>query len=104
MSKHKGYTEIAPPEVYGGVPNIYNKAYAKGELRIWITRDLYKGNELRWHLSISCRDRYPVWDEIRDARYALIPDDCTMAMMLPPKREYVNVHKNCFHLHEIIQN
>lgn len=54
-----------------------------------------------WHLSISHPTRYPVWDEIRDARYDLLPDACTMAMLLPPKGEYVNLHPNCFHLHEI---
>ena len=54
-----------------------------------------------WHLSISHPSRYPTWDEIRDARYDLLPDGCTMAMLLPPKGEYVNLHRNCFHLHEI---
>lgn len=55
----------------------------------------------KWHLSISRPDKYPDWDDIRDARYALLPDNITMAMLLPPTAEYVNFHKNCFHLHEI---
>ncbi|MBC7340853.1 MAG: hypothetical protein H5U02_00100 [Clostridia bacterium] len=54
-----------------------------------------------WHLSISHPDRYPTWDEIKEARYLLVPDNVTMAMLLPPKTEYVNVHKNCFHLWQI---
>ena len=54
-----------------------------------------------WHLSISHPDRYPTWDEIADARYALIPDDVTMAMLLPPSGEYVNAHEHCFHLWQI---
>lgn len=54
-----------------------------------------------WHLSISHPSRYPTWDEIRDARYELLPNDCTMAMLLPPKEQYVNLHPNCFHLHEV---
>lgn len=45
--------------------------------------------------------RYPTWDEIRDARYDLLPDDLTMAMLLPPKAEYVNLHPTTFHLMEI---
>lgn len=102
MSKHHGYTEIAPPLVLGG-DYIYNKAFAKGDLRIWITRDRYKSGEVRWHMSISTATRYPVWDEIRDARYALMPNNITMAMMLPPQQEYVNLHPNCFHLHEIVE-
>lgn len=78
------------------------KAYEKDDLRIIVTRDVLSTHELRWHMSISCVRRYPVWDEIRDARYALLPDNVTMAMLLPPKSQYVNLHPNCFHLHEII--
>lgn len=59
------------------------------------------GGAMRWHLSISHHGRYPHWDEIKQARYELIPDDAMMAMLLPPKEQYVNVHQRCFHLHEI---
>lgn len=55
----------------------------------------------RWHLSIAHQTRYPTWDEIRSARYQLLPGEVTMAMLLPPKDQYVNLHNNCFHLHEI---
>lgn len=53
-----------------------------------------------WHLSISHPWRYPTWDEIRAARYALVPDEARMTMDLPPSSEFVNVHPNCFHLYE----
>lgn len=55
----------------------------------------------RWHVSIAHPTRYPTWDEIKAARYELVPHSVTMAMILPPPDEYVNTHKNCFHLHEI---
>lgn len=55
----------------------------------------------RWHLSISHKERYPTWDEIREARYNFVPDAVTMAMILPPRSEYVNLHDHCFHLHQI---
>jgi hypothetical protein len=102
----KGYTEIPAPVVHGWTDYVYNKAYRKGDLNIWLTRDVYKDSQLRWHMSISTRTRYPVWDEIRDAWYALKPSECanvTMGLLLPPESEYVNVHPNCFHLHEIIE-
>lgn len=54
-----------------------------------------------WHMSISHPSRYPTFDEIRDARYKYVPDEVTMAMLFPPKAEYVNVHPNCFHLWQI---
>lgn len=101
LMSSKKYIEIPAPEVHGGIPTVYNKAFTKDGCNIWVTRDVYEAGFVRWHLSISRRDRYPSWDEIRDARYALLPDDITMAMLLPPKAEYVNLHKNCFHLHEL---
>jgi len=54
-----------------------------------------------WHLSISHPDRYPTWDEVADARYELVPDQVTMAMLLPPKADYLNLHQHCFHLWQI---
>lgn len=54
-----------------------------------------------WHLSVSRPDRLPTWEEIRDARYALVPDEATMALLLPPRSEYVNLHEFCMQLYEI---
>jgi hypothetical protein len=53
-----------------------------------------------WHLSISHEWRYPSWEEIKSARYELVPDAVRMTMDLPPSSEFVNVHENCFHLYE----
>ena len=62
------------------------------------------------HLSISHRrdsksgpvpGRNPRWEEIKDARYRFCPDEVTMAMLLPPKEEYVNFHPTTFHLWEL---
>lgn len=54
-----------------------------------------------WHLSISHLDRYPTWDEIAEARYDLIPNEVTMALLLPPQEKYLNIHSNCFHLWQV---
>ena len=73
------------------------KSYHMGDLSILVAFDATQG----WHVSISHPKRYPVWDEIKHVRYELLPDKITMAMLLPPKDEYVNVHPNCFHLHQV---
>ena len=73
------------------------ETYKNGALQVIVTKD---PPDDRWHLSISHPHRYPTWEEIKRARYDLLPDAVTMAMLLPPKSEYVNVHSNCFHLHE----
>lgn len=78
-------------------PMPYCRAFMWGYCRVFVGIEPTIG----WHLSISCANRYPTWDEIKAARYDLIPNDVTMAMMLPPKDDYVNLHKNCFHLHQI---
>jgi hypothetical protein len=54
-----------------------------------------------WHLSVSHPDRYPTWDEIADVRYELVPDEVTMALLLPPRGEYVNLHPTTMHLWQI---
>jgi hypothetical protein len=51
------------------------------------------------HLSISCPDRDPSWEEIAAARYALLPRLKDCVMLLPPEDDYVNVHEHCFHVH-----
>ena len=56
---------------------------------------------IRWHLSISHNRRNPTWEEIRDVRYSLIPDNVMVAMFLPPAEQYVNAHPFCFHLYEV---
>ena len=70
--------------------------FKEGDLVIMVSID-----DGMWHLSISHKYRYPTFDEIRDARYKYIPDEITMAMIYPPKAEYVNVCSTYFHLWEI---
>jgi hypothetical protein len=50
------------------------------------------------HASISHPKRYPNWDEILDARYTFFTETDEVVQVLPKKDEYVNLHKNCFHL------
>lgn len=66
------------------------------------------GREPRgWHMSVSFTPatgrelRLPTWDELKDARYRFIPDRATMAALLPPRAEWVDVHPTCLHLWEI---
>lgn len=72
------------------------RCYECGDLRVLTS---YEQN--RWHLSISHPHRNPRWKEIKEARYDLLPDDTTMAQLLPPKAQYVNLHPHTFHLWEI---
>lgn len=78
------------------------KAYSFDGCRVIVAREpIGTALGLEWHLSISREDRYPSWDEIAHARYALLPDSITFGMILPPRGEYVNAHDYTFHLHEL---
>lgn len=63
------------------------------------TLDRTQHGELH-HLSVSKQFQYPSWDEIHQAKEEIIGDIDVM-MVLPKRRDYVNVQKNCFHLWEM---
>lgn len=80
------------------------KVYGMGTCTLILSRDQAGiAGEWLWHLSISCPDRHPTWDEIKTARYRLLPSDLCFGMLLPPPEFYVNVEAqdHVFHLWEI---
>jgi hypothetical protein len=56
----------------------------------------------RWgpllHISMSYPTHDPTWEEIKAMREIFFPPDMDVAMMLPRRGFYVNVHPHCFHL------
>jgi hypothetical protein len=73
-----------------------SRAFEMGGCRVIVSQQ-----RAGWHLSVSHPTRLPTWEEMRDARYALVPDAATMALLLPPQAEYVNVHPFCLQMYEI---
>lgn len=69
--------------------------YAKGECKAIVSKD-----QGHWRLSIFCTNRSPTLDEIRDARYAICPQDPTMAVILLPEGHPL-MRKNGVYLCEI---
>jgi hypothetical protein len=90
-----------PMTMAGAAESVWTRRVGDGVLTVIVAEE-----PQGWHLSISHRDhrgrysRYPKWDEIADARYAHVPDELTMVMVLPPPEEYVALHDTTFHLHE----
>ena len=70
--------------------------YAFGECVVCVSID-----NGYFHISISHDDRLPTYEEVKEARYEFAPDDIHMAMIFPPKKEFVNLHNYCFHLWQI---
>jgi hypothetical protein len=88
--------EVPPSVRMIDARNGYCRAYRLGECSVIVTREWG-----RWHMSIAHPSRDPTWQEISEARYRVLPDGVWMAMMLPPRSAYVNVHRWCFQLVQI---
>jgi hypothetical protein len=84
-----------------GLGDLWRRRVHDGELSAIVAQETPG-----WHLSISFTNhrgepsRYPTWDELADARDALLPDDIGFVMHLPPSGEYVALHPTTFHLHQ----
>jgi hypothetical protein len=92
----------------GGIedPWRYTKIVDDGVLQVLVSPNPEGYHMSIAHLLIDGRGkaspgRYPTWEEIKEARYFFCPAKATMAMLLPPKDEYVNFHETAFHLWEV---
>lgn len=57
-------------------------------------------DEGKWHLSVSAN--HPLgYYQIKDVRYAFMPNDMEVAQLFPRREEFINVHPNCYHLFQI---
>jgi len=54
----------------------------------------------QWHISVSCKDRYPTWDELRDVCWALKPLSRFNLPIPLPEEPYTNLHNFCLHVYE----
>lgn len=73
--------------------------YTWGDTRVCVAKE-----DGLWHISVSCANRYPTWSEIYTAWYDLVPGagkDFNGAILLPRHSEYVNIHQNTFHVHQL---
>ena len=82
--------------------------YMMGQCSVIVAKEPNESGDYLWHLSVAHPTRYPTWDEIKTARYTLpeLVDVPLMAQLLPlveSDDEWVNVHHNCFHLHEVVE-
>ena len=68
------------------------KLYTMGVCSIFVGQEpAGKNHELLWHLTISTPSRHPTWDEIKVARYRLLPLDICVGVLLPQPEYYVNL-------------
>lgn len=78
--------------------------FSLGQATVFVTREpAGKNGALLWHLSISRLNRHPSWDDLKAARYRLLPHELTFAVLLPPPTEFVNVPEqdHVFHVWQV---
>lgn len=56
-----------------------------------------------WHLSASANHALGYF-EIKEIRYKFLPDGMEIAQIFPPRKEFVNIDENCYHLWQIKGN
>ncbi len=91
--------DVSHLEPYMPDESVNLKGYVVGKVRVLISTD-----HGRLHMSISCADRIPKWDEIKDAREKLLPMGKHFVMALPPPQFYVNTNRFTMHLWECLPN
>jgi hypothetical protein len=94
--RKRTFRELEIPPNVAALLEPGSRAFVSGSCRIIVSQQ-----KAGWHLSISKPNKLPSWEEVRDARYELIPDAATMALLLPPMEEYINVHEFCLQMYEI---
>jgi hypothetical protein len=72
--------------------------FVKGKVRACVAHE-----PQGWHASVSAVGRTPTWEEMKDARYSLLPDELYIVQVFPPKAEFVNINPFVLHLWEIPQ-
>lgn len=73
--------------------------WQKGHVRALVGREVWRDGTTRWHISASCEDRVPNWEELVMAAHDLRPG-VPFCMGVPPRLWWMNVHPNVLHLWE----
>ena len=75
-------------------------AFEKGPIYVLASDDdEYDETGEKWrHVSFSCKDRLPTWEEQREVRDAFFPPEACVVSVFPPTSEYVNHHPFTLHL------
>jgi hypothetical protein len=68
-------------------------------LRVLVSREQWTAVDERWHVSISCEERVPSWDEIAATLHVLRPG-VPFVLGVPPRSWWLNLHPHCLHAWE----
>ena len=69
-----------------------------GYFEVGPLRIISSGADLWEHVSVSCKDRCPTWEEMAKVKELFWGDKETVLQFHPRKDKYRNVHPYCLHL------
>ena len=99
--------DMQPPRLRRPVPDDWTPLASPAPALGWIHPDGVKvllstdriADGSWWlHVSLSRADRLPSWDEIRLVKDLFVGRNRAAVQVLPPDRDYVNLHRYCLHL------
>jgi len=79
----------------------HGRRFIMGDCDIYLAKEKTSGGFESWHISISCKNRYPSWDEVVRVRYDLMPKNIEMVMFFPSKKENIEIGNNSIHLWQV---
>lgn len=96
-----------PPEIRGmiqaGVLPKKTEVYLLDFATVIFSRELREDGKEQLHASISHPFRIPTFEEVKYMRYKLFPNNMKVAMIFPPKEEYVNLEPHTLHLFQMME-
>lgn len=67
-------------------------AATRGRLRVIVSSAKEADDKIWWHISLSVSDRkLPSWDDIKEVKRVFLGDDRVGLIILPRKKDYVNI-------------
>ncbi len=93
--------------IYGTLGDNYNGVFVM-TLKISQRTEKYSiiaSRDKEWeHVSISCKNRCPNWEEMHHFKEMFFHDDECVMQLHPKKEDYVNNHPYCLHLWRPVQD
>ena len=77
-------------------------ACIKGNLIVIVSQGKEQDGKEWRHVSLSRRNKYPPYEEIKRIKNIFIGSDEKAMMIFPKETNHVNIHQYCFHLYSCI--
>ena len=92
------YKELPTARALGAEAAEYMGAWAFNGLQIIASAGEYDDGREWLHISVSRKSRILTYDEMTRIKRDFIGDDKKAVLVLPEKKNHVNIHENCLHL------